>query len=424
MWRLNSTGAEVAPAGRSLSGDPHGGEAPPAHVSLLLLVGQLLVMAQGGFAIAIGVNLLRGAQTLDDVSAGFRQSVLSAGAVTATAVLGIVIGALVMFAGLRVRRLTLVGRVPLALAELLLLLISAVAIAAGGADLSIVSVAVLAFAGSPLLPGAALLSVEAIAIYALLIHPFIDEAIRRWRAARVRVPVRVHLTPQPSEKPGTVRAAAASTPTAPSMTSPAGRLPGTKLPTVARTHAPQKRAKIAPMVATAADQVAGTSPVLPAPGPPRPGPAHPPTEQSPLPARRPSAMPPPVVAQRAPAPADLAPSPSPPPAPSTAARRLDVPPRVMRGPVPASPASEPPTAPPAVPKRRAPAAQREQEPAPERSLGLKPASARGQPRQPLLRPAHGAGAALRDTRLRAADRPLKSDGAEDEPESAPDPATG
>lgn len=423
MWRLNASGSNPQPPAGSVYNTPAASRKEPLHVSLVLLVGQLLVLAQGAFSIVTGVNLLRGAQTLSDISTGFKPLDLSPGVATGTAMAGIAVGALFMLAGLRVRRMSLRGRLPIALIELLLLLISSVAIAVGGENLSVISVAVLAFAGAPILPGAALIGIEAVVIHALLIHPGIGMVLSMRRAAAVKSPLRVYLPGQlrPADDthgaPATRYAGPAAAP-APRTGAPAGRAPTTpqlspaKFVSPARTSAqsaptstpavapeepvpaepklrvmppvsprlvvPARDASTAP--AAALDLRIASAPADPAPAAPRTGRTPPPT---------PAVAPSPAAA--APAADVIAPPPLPPPAPAVIA---DIPAAAASPPV--QPASRP--APPA----NVPAA--EQPP----FVGLRPAARRSSKRpanHQLLRPARGAGAELRDVRLKPGVRP-------------------
>lgn len=392
------------------------------HVSLVLLVGQLLVLAQGAFAIATGVNLLRGAQTLGDVSAGFRPLQLSHGAVTSVAIAGIAVGAFFITAGLRVRRLSLLGRVPIALAELVLLLISSIAIAVGGENLSVISVAVLAFAGSPILPGAAVLGVQVVVIYALLIHPGIDVVRTRRQAAAPRPPLRVHLPAQPGQSPRVSGAPApryagppgraqlsrqrsvtaaragasappgASTPPSPAPAAPPPTEPNLRvMPTVSpRLVIPARDAVDAPAAALDLRIAAAR----PAPAAPPPQDALPPApEASAAPAPALPALPEPPDRD---APAAEPPAPEAPPAALTPVERVRALQKANAQPVPPAP---PPSAPAIGLASPAPAKSE-----PALFVGLrpgarKPASKRSANQQ-LLRPARGAGAELRDVRLK------------------------
>lgn len=437
MWRLNASGSNLRPPTGSVYEGAADGETASPHVSLVLLVGQLLVLAQGAFAIATGVNLLRGAQTLGDVSKGFNPIDLSRGAVIGTAISGIVVGVFFMAAGLRVRRLSLVGRVPIALAELFLLLISAVAIAAGGPNLSVISVAVLAFAGSPILPGAAVLGVQAVVIYALLIHPAIDVLRQRRPAAAPKPPLRQYLPaqPRPSQRLGgaappryagppaqaqlsrqfSASPAAASplTPSSPAASPPRGVAPAPPsqppepnlrvMPPVSRRLvAPARDAVDAPAAALdlriAAARPAPVPPVAPQPdAPPAPAaPAAPEPARSENPARE-------TPARQAPAhqaPAAEVPEPEMPAPALTPVERVRAA-RAQTRPVPPAP----PQPPPAVPASPAAPAKSE----PPLFVGLRPSArkpgAKRAANQQLLRPARGAGAELRDIRLKPGVRP-------------------
>ena len=418
MWRLNASGSNVRPpTGSVYDGSAAGGEMVWPHLSLVLLVGQLLILAQGAFAIATAVNLLRGAQTLGDVSSGFNPIDLSHGAVTGTAISGIVVGAFFMAAGLRVRRLSLVGRVPIALAELVLLLISAVAIAVGGPNLSVISVAVLAFAGSPILPGAAVVGVQAVVIYALLIHPGIDVVRHRRRAAAPKPPLREYLPAQPR---------------------PSQRLAGASPP---RYAGPPTRAQLLPHFS--ASQRAPSPPRGAVPTPPLQSPEPnlrvmpPVSPRLVVPARdavdapaaaldlriaaaRPdpvtAAAPPPDASLSPAAPALPAPAPSETPArqaPAAQVPELEAPApartpvervraaRAQARPVPLAPAQEAPVV------SASPGGPAKSEP--PLFVGLRPSArkpgAKRAVNQQLLRPARGAGSELRDIRLKPGVRP-------------------
>ena len=444
MWRLTASGSDARPPARSVyEGAVAGGEKASLHVSLVLLVGQLLVLAQGAFAIATGVNLLRGAQTLGDVSTGFQPRDLSHGAVTGTAIAGIVVGALFMLAGLRLQRLSLRGRVPIALAELVLLLISSVAIAVGGENLSVISVAVLAFAGSPILPGAAVLGVQAVVIYALLIHPATDILRRRRQAAAVKAPLRVYLPAQPPRSQGMSGAPApryagpapgpppaARAPAMPQISRarspasgqlsaaspPAASRPGTASPPAVAAAAPpsqppEPKLRVMPpvsprLVIPARDAVVAPAAALDlriATARPDPVPAAPPQREVLPPAPPAAALAAAPAAPETPAreaPAAEVPAPEAPAAALTPVERV----RAVRAraqPVPPAPAS------PAPPVGASPAAPAKSEPS--LFVGLrpsprKPASKRSANQQ-LLRPARGAGAELRDIRLKPGVRP-------------------
>lgn len=417
MWRLTASGSEVRPPARSVyEGSAAVAEKTSRHVSLVLLVGQLLVVAQGAFAVVTGVNLLRGAQTLGDVSAGFEPLGLSRGVVTGTAIAGIVVGALFMSAGLRVQRLSFRSRLPIALAEVALLLISSIAIAVGGENLSVISVAVLAFAGSPILPGAAVLGVQAVVIYALLIHPATDVLRMRRQAAAVKPPFRVYLPAQPRTPQGLSGAPApryagpapAPPPPAPPRTPqisparapaspPAGPSPQSAGAPAPAPQPPEPKFRVMPPVSPrlvipardASDAPAAALDLRIAAAPPDPVPPAP--RQREAPAAE-------TAAHEAPAaevPDPMAPAPALTPVERVRALRAQAQP-VPREPAPPAPTVEVSPAPPAKS---------------EKSLfvGLRPSTRKPGSKRPanqqLLRPARGAGAELRDIRLKPGVRP-------------------
>jgi hypothetical protein len=384
MWRLNSNVPAITPPGSGVSIDR--GIAPvPLHVQLLLLIGQVLVLAQGAIAIAVGVSLLNGTETLGDASAGFKPLGLSHGTITATAMTGMIVGAVVMLAGLRVRGLSLQGRVPIALTELVLFLISAVAIAVGGENLSVISVAVLAFAVSPILPGAALLAVEAVVIYALVIHPAIDLLIRRRRAVPKRrayppaQQVRSRAGPLVVAAPSGTAIVPAPRPPTPAVAPPIvpkRRTPET--PTTPET-APRPAVKATPLSAPPEPPALSTMP------PPAP-PVGPPLSAEPLAdARAEAALTKLRALRAAPRPREAAPvadpaaEVAPPPAPSS---QQETRPRVLPPILPTRPERRPPV------------------------FGLNAApTGKQKPGNSLLRPARDGGAELLYIRLRPRSRP-------------------
>lgn len=155
----------------------------PFQPNFLLRVTQLLAAAQGALGLVTGINLVRGAVVLNDVSAGVNLSGAPRSTASSYAISTFVIAVMLILAGFLIGRPSTIARVVVWLWAGVAFCVSLAAFLHGGSVLGFVTVAVFAASGGAILPAPAVLSIDAVMFYALAVHPATYSAFRERGAA-------------------------------------------------------------------------------------------------------------------------------------------------------------------------------------------------------------------------------------------------
>ena len=144
--------------------------AAPFHANPLLRLAQLAVLAQTVLAVMTGISLITGAESLAKISAGVT---LTAGSTIATryAVGILVIAGLLAVLTAMTNAPWRAARAALVVVETVMLGVTLAAHFGGGSVLGLVSVLAMGASGSALIPVGAVVGLQALAVYALAIHP-------------------------------------------------------------------------------------------------------------------------------------------------------------------------------------------------------------------------------------------------------------
>lgn len=128
-------------------------------------------MVQGALGILAGVNLIRGAATLGDIADGVNLAGALHSTATGYGIAVVVVGTLLVLAGILIGRPSTIARVVVALWSFAAFWILLAAFFHGGSVLGFVTVVVFASSGGAILPAAAVLTVDAVISYSLSVHP-------------------------------------------------------------------------------------------------------------------------------------------------------------------------------------------------------------------------------------------------------------
>lgn len=235
-WRLHAAGPPASTQPRERYGAHQAASRSPFQANVLLRVAQLLAVVQAALGVATGINLLRGAVALKDVSAGVNLAGASHTTVSNYAVATLVIGGLLIVAGILTGRPSMIARVVVWLWAFVAFCVSLAAFYHGGSVLGFVTVAVFAASGGAILPATAVLAVDAVIFYALTLHPPTYSAFReRGRPMLLTAPAQPLRTAPPRSA-----MAASAVPPASASTLPAPRPAATEFAAAPPSVPPEK----------------------------------------------------------------------------------------------------------------------------------------------------------------------------------------